>query len=232
MKHNISNPKNKVYFLCYGKPRNVGDISNIMYGKRNSKVSVWITELLNDKWIEPYYPNKKDTFDMDRRKNYYIATPKGLYENIISELKRQNVNGLNRTQQKQLKKYLDSDKLRQSFTGNIDSFVHSDDIFSIVFDVIGHEFIFSEVITKYAKKIYDNELSKIMPEVEEGEEITNNIFESPITDMDLIIKLQYLNFNHIYLKQYFESSIELIEEIKQLEIDHLKEYIEKLKKKK
>ena len=70
MTEKIRSPKEVICLLVWNQPRNVTEIQKKMYGKRNSRVPGWITELRKDGWIK-----KVEDFNKDQREDYYIANP-------------------------------------------------------------------------------------------------------------------------------------------------------------
>jgi DNA-binding transcriptional regulator GbsR (MarR family) len=85
---NLKNPKEAIYLMLFEKPMNLKEISRKLYGKHNTKVSTYLTELESDGWIKyvrDYYRFKEGR-KKDGRENYYESTPKGLLESINKDL--------------------------------------------------------------------------------------------------------------------------------------------------
>jgi hypothetical protein len=85
---NLKNPKEKIYLMLFEKPLNLSIISNRLYGKLNTKISSYLTELESDGWIEykrDYYRFKKGE-KKDTRKNYYQSTSKGIIDSISQDI--------------------------------------------------------------------------------------------------------------------------------------------------
>lgn len=105
---NLKNPKEKIYLMLFEKPLNLTEISNTFYGKLNTKVSSYLTELESDGWIEykrDYYRFKKGG-KKDSRKSYYQSTSEGLFDSINNEL------NIGENKRKTLSDFLNSDTIR------------------------------------------------------------------------------------------------------------------------
>jgi hypothetical protein len=84
----LPNPKESIYLIVYNQARTPTEISNILYKKRNSRVSDYIGKLLEDEWIRPIenqYLFKKGQ-KKDRRKDYYLATSKGFLDSFQDDI--------------------------------------------------------------------------------------------------------------------------------------------------
>ena len=109
IKKKISNLKEKVYLLMYGKPDYMKNIKEIIYGKgQDIKTVDRIVEKLKEKeWIEKTKaPNGKTTI-----KKYYIANVKKLFDSILRDLEEKNIS-LTSEEKKSLKHYLNSESFR------------------------------------------------------------------------------------------------------------------------
>jgi len=103
MAERYCNPKETICLLIYKEPKNVNYICQMLYGKkRNSKVSLWLSQLIEKEWIKEATKVKGD-----RRHKNYQATPKCLIDSIKeSKIK------LDVKDQKVLYNYFSSDKFR------------------------------------------------------------------------------------------------------------------------
>ncbi len=212
-----------MYILYYGKPRNVREISELLYDGTNSKVSVWNTELVNEGYIKEYKIKKTD-----RRYNYYYATVDWIYESIIKTLKNRNINDLNKDQIKNLKSYLDGSDFRTLmntyFTKDIR---YIDDIFYYIKDMLGYQLIINDYEIDHVSKLCKKY------EYYFGEK-TIEKFNRIITDKSLRSKLKYLKTDSEYVlktcKDFSELS-DLLTDIIDEQFEEIKDLKEKLEKK-
>ncbi len=103
----FKNIKEAICVQLFEKERNVGDISDILYGKRNTRISSYITELLKDGWIEPVHKHYlfKRGEKKDRREKYYKATPKSIIDSINGDV------SLNKIQRRKLESLFEKTNL-------------------------------------------------------------------------------------------------------------------------
>jgi len=108
----ITNLKEKIYLLTYGKPNYITKISNNIYENKDKKqIFDVIRKLRDDKWIEQI-PMKSDIKDgRSMRRQYYRANVKPLLDSILEDLKEKDIT-LTSKEKKSLKRYLDSKSFR------------------------------------------------------------------------------------------------------------------------
>jgi hypothetical protein len=200
----VNNPKEKIYFLLYAKPRNVSEIANILYGKRNTKVSTWITEMIINGWVSEYKPKKKQR--LDRRMKYYYANPKGLLDYFEADLKKKNIHPLSKKQKHILLEYLDSDKFRSKI-----NLLSNDEIKNA-------EHIFYDIKNQFAfELIYKNHIHTINQQIAEELPIKAPTKHEILNDDELFEKLSYLSDNKKNTMRIMES----FEDVNSLLLDEI-----------
>ena len=244
----LSEPKKLIYVLLYNKPMNVGDISNHLYGERNSKVSVWLHEMRDDGWIKEvsYEERKKDEngkfkkgTKKDIRYKYYISTAKGLYDDILNELDGLKILEVDTNELKKitftkeekdnLLKFLEGKWFRKFISSTTDTkqFLKDKDIFKTLHTIIGHRCIHLFMGNRLYKEKWNIDFTD--PKyIEEIAKRNPQLLDLKYLNPPLLHKLANLHPYPVLIFMSFNEFIIAIENSYQEYISQLKNRIKKL----
>ena len=143
MKEKLQNPKETICVLLYKEPLPIEEISKILYGSRNSRVSGYVNELAKKEWL-------KIKLGKDGRERICYVTSKGMLDSITKDLKKRSKKYNDPTliltleEKRKLKAYLSS----PAFKTYMSSLTKSYD-FSAVKEEIGIYCIFRDITLTY-----------------------------------------------------------------------------------
>lgn len=232
---NITNLQEKICLMIYNEPKKVGKISDEIYGKRNTRISAYITELKDKGWIEEIkysdmirnkYGQFKNGTKKDERKRFYRSTPKFIIDNIDVNISFEPI------EIKQLKDVFDSSPFRDYIENYNFSFIRNSIIYTAIFTRIYVNYLCTKMNVKHSdlRKLFKKKDSKkgfpkdelkkylfstfnnIFPfEISEIEKINNSKYEDLIWefigkfDTKLLDKLIKVNYDNAIMLSIFVS---------------------------
>jgi len=228
----IYNPKEAICLIIYIEKKTLIDISKKLYGKRNTRISDWIKDLLKENKIvvkpnidhirKPYYQTKPETF-----LNYIVKTLQDRERECNTEKYEISLTSKEKTK---MLKYLKSPhfiKIANNFVSNMP--IKSEHFtFSGLIDIFSWHCIYEYVVTLYVNQRGYLDTTKINDYIKESKGNKKNAFDLMILGKDLVRKLTNLNPRARWIFRNYDKLITMIEAVNQIYIIQLKEKIKEL----
>ncbi len=213
---NLKNPKEQVYLLLFGAPMNFNEISKKLYGKKNTKVSSYLTELENEGWLEykRNYPRFIKGKKIDKRENYYISTYKGFFYTIQNKLSNEDSENLTHEEEKKLKEFLKSKWFNDFINERFKKMIRDKEERTIdnFLQILSYHCMYLFIGFKYykAKWGYDANDPKLI------NELINHSGKKELTEpiklgVDLLAKLAQLNNYADIQFMYYDTFVRMVE---------------------